>query len=500
VPRRIVCVKTNVPEWKAHLSRTAMDLVNPLTSIAGTLPAQRIDAAGRAHVDQRAVLALALPLMATSAVQIVLNLTDMWFIGHISTQALAAVGAVQWLVLAVVLVLGGVGSAVQTVVAQAQGARRYCRASQAVWSAMWATLCTVPVFIAIGMAGHLILSPFGFDPHVEQLAVEFWLPRVSGAAFGSAVWAVLAFFNGVSRPRITMLVTAATAVVNALLNNLFIFHLHMGIAGSGWATTAAQAAGLALGLGIFLGPHYRERYRSHLTWRPHASRLLEQLRLGLPMGLMPAADLLGFSFFQMMQVRIGTVGGAATQMVMVLTSISYMPGFGMAQAGVTLVGQSIGAGDRGWAMRVGTRVILLAAGYMGAIGLLLAIAGPWILPLFTDMRDAEASAAVELGASLLWLAAGYQFFDGLNLSSGMCLRGAGDATVPAALVLPLSLLVFVPMAYSFTFAPGQGWISFLPEFGWGTVGGWVAAVLYLMALGVALFVRWRSGVWQKIRI
>ena len=62
------------------------------------LPAQRIDAAGRAHVDQRAVLALALPLMANSAVQIVLNLTDMWFMGRISTKALAAVGAVQWLV------------------------------------------------------------------------------------------------------------------------------------------------------------------------------------------------------------------------------------------------------------------------------------------------------------------------------------------------------------------------------------------------------------------
>src|SRR5438270_12113639 len=88
------------------------------------LPAQRLDAAGRAHVDQRAVLALALPLMANSAVQIVLNLTDMWFIGHISTKALAAVGAVQWLVLGVVLVLGGVVAAVPTVVAQSQGARR----------------------------------------------------------------------------------------------------------------------------------------------------------------------------------------------------------------------------------------------------------------------------------------------------------------------------------------------------------------------------------------
>ncbi len=83
---------------------------------------------GHAHVDQRAVLALALPLMANSAVQIVLNLTDMWFIGRISTRALAAVGAVQWLVIVVVLVLGGAGTAVQTLVAQAYGARRYRRA------------------------------------------------------------------------------------------------------------------------------------------------------------------------------------------------------------------------------------------------------------------------------------------------------------------------------------------------------------------------------------
>ena len=62
------------------------------------------------------------------------------------------------------------------------------------------------------------------------------------------------------------------------------------------------------------------------------------------MGLLPAADLLGFAIFQMMQMRLGTVGGAATQIVMILTSIAYMPGFGIASAGTTLVGQSIGAG------------------------------------------------------------------------------------------------------------------------------------------------------------
>src|SRR5256885_13890373 len=96
-------------------------------SRAEQLPAQRLDAAGRAHVDQRAVLALALPLMANSAVQIVLNLTDMWFMGRISTKALAAVGAVQWLVVVAVLVLCRAGPAVQTRGAPDFGGRPYRR-------------------------------------------------------------------------------------------------------------------------------------------------------------------------------------------------------------------------------------------------------------------------------------------------------------------------------------------------------------------------------------
>jgi len=96
----------------AIIDGSAMNTRLEPISGAGSLPAQRIDAAGHAHVDQRAVLALALPLMANAAIQIILNLTDMWFIGHISTIALAGVAAVQWLVLVAVLILGGVASAV----------------------------------------------------------------------------------------------------------------------------------------------------------------------------------------------------------------------------------------------------------------------------------------------------------------------------------------------------------------------------------------------------
>src|ERR1700691_4994275 len=87
-----------------------------------SLPAQRRDAAGHIHVDLRAVLSLALPLVANSAVQTILNLTDLWFIGHISTTALAAVGAVSWLGVAVGLLLAGTGMALR-----ALGSRKFRR-------------------------------------------------------------------------------------------------------------------------------------------------------------------------------------------------------------------------------------------------------------------------------------------------------------------------------------------------------------------------------------
>ena len=169
-------------------------------------------------------------------------------------------------------------------------------------------------------------------------------------------------------------------------------------------------------------------------------------------------------------------------------------------AGTTLVGQSIGAGDKDWARRLGDTTILLCVLYMGAVGVLLAATSPWLLPLFVAAGDPNAAQVIALGGLLLWLAACYQLFDGMNLGSTFCLRGAGDVRVPAALVLVLVWLVWVPLAHMLTFAPGQGWVGFLPQFGYGAAGGWVAAIVYVSALGVTLLLRWRSGAWRRIKI
>ena len=85
------------------------------------------------------------------------------------------------------------------------------------------------------------------------------------------------------------------------------------------------------------------------------------------MGLSGTADLVGLALFQLMLVSLGTVSGAATQIVIMLTSIAYMPGFGIGLAGTTLVGQSVGARDLEWARVVGNAIIRLAVGFMGVI-------------------------------------------------------------------------------------------------------------------------------------
>ena len=464
-----------------------------------SLPARRIDASGRARVDYRAVWLLAGPLIANSGIQSILNLTDTWFIGRLSASAIAAMGAIFWILLCVIFLLGGVGMAVQTFAAQANGGGRRRRASQAVWSGVYASLLATPLFVGIGFLGAPLLGLLHLDAEVQRLALAYWWPRLAvGGPLALLAWSFTGFFNGIGRSRTTLLVTVVMALMNVPFNQWFMFGLGMGIAGSAWGTVAAQAVGLAIGLAVFLGARMRHSFSSHLTWRRTA--VLRQFSFGLPMGLSAVADLLGVALFQLMLLTLGTTEGAATQLVLILTSIAYMPGVGIALAGTTLVGHAIGAGDRDWAATLGDGIIRLVVLFMGTVGVLLALAGPWVMPLFVNAADPQRPVLIALGVTLLWYAAAYQIFDALNLGASFCLRGAGDVRVPAVFVAILSWGLWMPLTHALTFAPGAGWVHFLPQFGYGVIGGWAAFVGYVVVLGVVLWLRWRSGAWRRLRL
>jgi MATE family multidrug resistance protein len=464
------------------------------------LPAVKSDALGRRHVDLRAVIALALPLFINSSIQALLNLTDTWFIGRLSTDATAAIGASYWFVIVAILFFGGPGLAVQTLAAQAFGAGDNRSAARAAWAGIRGMLLVAPAFVVIALLGSVLIGALRIEAHVAQLAAEYWFPRLLGGAFAVGIWGTTGFFNGIGRTRVTLALMTFVAVLNAVLNQVFIFHFAWGIAGSGWATTAALGTGLLVSIVLIRRRDIDAEFSSRTTWRESRAELGRLVRAGFPMGLFPAIDVAGLAAFQAMQVSAGATGGAATQIVMMLTSIAYLPTMGFALAGTTLVGQSIGAGDKDWAARVGNATIGLAVGYMALVTVFLAVIGPWLIPLFVNAADPHAAAVISLGRTILWLAAGYQIFDGLNLGAGFCLRGAGDMRVPTLAIVFLSWFGFVPFAHMFTFAPGQGWVDFLPRLGYGSIGGWAVALVYCWALGTFIYLRWRSGAWRRINL
>ncbi len=471
----------------------------PVMQRETALPAVRVDASGRRHIDMRAIAVLALPLVLNSTTQAVLNLTDTWFIGRLSTAATAAISAVHWLALLALFVIGGVAMGVQTLVAQAYGAGRYRRTTQIAWLGLWASLLTIPAFALTIAFGPAMIRAFGLGAEVEQLAIQFWIPRMIGGPLAVALWAVVAFYNGIGRTRIPLAIGLVVMASNVVLNEVFIFQFGWGMAGAAWATTCAEFLGVTLAIVMILRLDPR-RFMPTLTWRPATKRIVTLVALGLPMAMTASADLGAAALFQLMQVQFGVVDGAATQIVVIFTALAYMPGIGLALAGTTLVGQAIGAGDRDWAAKLGNRIIVIVACYMGGIGLVIALVGDWLVPLFVNDADPRAAEVIALSSPLLWLAAAYQFFDGVNFASAFCLRGAGDARVPALIVLACGLLLFLPLTHLLTFAPGDGWFDGLPGYGLGAVGGWSAILVYVVAIGIALWLRWRSGAWRLIRL
>jgi multidrug resistance protein, MATE family len=477
-----------------------MQTPNSITPVGFQLPAQRIGTDGVAHVDIKAIIWLALPFILNSALNAVLNLTDTWFIAQISAQAVAAMGAIYWPSLTLIIFLGGIAIAVQTFAAQAVGAQSKRRAAHWLWTGLWGALCVMPLFWLTAWLGPRAIEQAGLEPQIAQLAIDYWQPRMWTAPLGTALWTMLSFINGVGRPKLSLAVNVIVAIVNAVLNQLLMFTWGMGMAGAAWATGASLLIGLIGTALILKWPGFFDDYPFRTTWRFRFKSFKSLFKIGLPTGLFIAFDLIALGFFQLYQTQLGAIGGAATQIVMMLTSIAYMPAVGIGNAGNTLVAQSIGAGDRLWAGKLGNVAIVLATGYMASIGIVIALLSPWLMSLFVSPNDPNANEVIRLGVTLAWIAAAYQFFDGLNISSSFCLRAAGDSKTPALMLGGLAWFVFIPLAQMLTFAPGKTWFNWLPGFGYGAIGGWIAACIYIGLLGSILFWRWRSGAWRAMTL
>jgi len=176
--------------------------------------------------------------------------------------------------------------------------------------------------------------------------------------------------------------------------------------------------------------------------------------------------------------RLEPTSLAAHQIVLNIASLTFMVPLGVASAGAVRVGQAIGRRAAEAAGRSGWMALLLGAGFMSGAGLTFLFLARRIMQIFTD--DPKI---ISTGVSLLFVAALFQLFDGIQVVATGILRGAGDTRTPMICNLVGHWLLGLPVGYALCFI----WKG-------GVVGLWVGLSMGLIAVGVVLLWVWARKV------
>jgi multidrug resistance protein, MATE family len=208
------------------------------------------------------------------------------------------------------------------------------------------------------------------------------------------------------------------------------------------------------------------------------------LRTGAPVGGEWFIGMTSYAVFTAFVARMGDAQMAASQVFVVLLSLSFMQAVGISIAAATLAGRFTGAGDIASVERSFRSSLALGGILGGAPALLYLGAADPLLRLFTD-----DPAVIALGRPLLAMGAAYQLFDAVGLIAEGALRGAGDTRWPFVVHTVRNWAFFVPVAYLLGVT-----------LGYGLFGAWCGGLVFVVALAALLVWRFRSGAWRRIRI
>jgi MATE family multidrug resistance protein len=430
--------------------------------------------------EARALVRLAIPVVAAQLGLMSLGVIDVIMVGHLSKEALAAVALGNLYAWGLMIVGQGVLLALDPLISQAHGAGDRPGVSLALQRGLvLSQLISIPFVLAFRYADP-VLRAFGQPPDVIPVAAKFieYLEPGLPPFFAFIVLRQALQAMNVVRPVIWSIAVGIAA-------NIF-FNLGLIFGRFGMPALGAPGSAISTSIGRFLmlgmlaaasWAQFRdvwERPTRHLFDVRSYTRMLA---IGVPTGIQYGLEVWVFMTVSLMMGRIGTVALASHQVAINMCSISFMVPLGVGAAAATRVGNAVGRGDPDGARRAAVVSIGLGGGVMTISALLFALVPRLLAHIYT--RDLDV---IELTAALLPIAALFQIFDGVQAVGCGVLRGVAG-TLSAAIInlvgywvlgLPLGLL----LAFRWGLGPRGLW--------WGLTAGLMAVALLLV-----LRVRWR---------
>jgi MATE family multidrug resistance protein len=431
---------------------------------------------------------IAYPAVLTMMSQTAMSFTDAVMVGRLGAVELAGVGLAGTLVWGLYSFFNGLVNGVNTFVAQDYGAKRHGNIGSMTWQGVYFAIFSGLVLIVMSSYSVDLFRLLGPEADVQAVGSAYLRIRMRGGLFIVLWMCFSAFLRGLGDTRTPLKITVLANVLNITGDYLLIFGKlgfpRLETQGAAIATIFANGVGAAVFFIVFLSRQNAADYATRSGWRPRLSKMRRLSTVGVPIGLQWLLDMGSFIFFSALIGRIGTMQLAASEATIRLMSLSFMPVYGVSIAATTLVGQYIGSEEMPFAVRSGHSALRL--------GFLYTIFIAFVFLIFPDRLVGLINSdpqVVAIGTNILRMVAVFQIFDGLGIVSNGCLRGAGDTRWAMYIGVGYAWLMFVPLAYVGGFVLKGG-----------ALGAWAGATVYIIALGLTFFLRFRSGKWQSIKI
>ncbi|AWZ04091.1 MULTISPECIES: MATE family efflux transporter [unclassified Streptomyces] len=429
-------------------------------------------AAPRQH--DREIFALALPAFGALVAEPLFVMADSAIVGHLGTPQLAGLGIAAALLATGVSVFIFLAYATTAAVSRRVGAGDLQAAIRQGMDGIWlALLLGAAVIVLLLPTSPSLVSLFGASDAVAQYAVTYLRISALGIPAMLVVLAATGVIRGLQDTRTPLYVAIGGFALNGVLNVALVYGADLGIAGSAWGTVIAQCAMAAAYLFVVV----RGARRHGASLRPDAAGIRACAQAGAPL-LIRTLSLRGVLMIATgVAARLGDADIAAHQILLSLWSLLAFALDAIAIAGQAIIGRYLGAGDTEGARAVCRRMVQWGVVSGIVLGVLVIIARPVFIPLFTSDPAVESA----LLPALLVVAVS-QPVSGIVFILDGVLMGAGDGPYLAWAML-VTLAVFAPAAL------------LVPAMGGGLTALWCAMTLMMLVRMVTLQLRARSGRW-----
>jgi len=380
----------------------------------------------------RHVFAISLPLVASMGTITLMQFTDRVFLANYSVKAITAALPAGIVSFTLISFFMGVAGYTNSFVAQYTGAKALDRVGAAVWQGIYFSIFAACFLALFYFLSSRLFDLIGHSADVRALEIAYFNILTLGAGLVVLSSALSCFYTGRGLTWTVMWVHLAGAALNipldyCLINGLGPFPA-LGIVGAGIATVSASALINLIFILLVLSRHNRKTFGTWKNRRFNRDLFGRLMLYGLPSGGQFFLEIFGFAFFIQILGRLGNLELAATNIVLSIESIAFLPVFGFHIGTSTLVGQAIGCRQPEDAVYATTSSLHIAAAYMS---IMMAIFVFFPEPLLEFFRNNQADPVIsgqimDLGIILLRFVAVFILFDAMNLVFSGALKGAGD--------------------------------------------------------------------------